>query len=116
MNLLLISLIRLVILIDIVFFTLFLSNSKPNPSSGFQLASDEGILALNSRIDISIASLIWFYSGAENGKVHIFDVSSGTLENTIEVSERQIVGLAHHPFRNTLGVINDSGKLSLWKP
>lgn len=48
--------------------------------------------------------------------VYIFDGVSAQLENVLQVSEKEVIGVCHHPHRNLLATITDDGELKLWKP
>lgn len=58
----------------------------------------------------------WLYCGAEDGKLYMFDVAAGSCEDALEVTARELIGIAHHPFRSLVSTIDDSGQLTLWKP
>jgi len=61
----------------------------------------------------------WAYCAAEDGRVYCFDLQNPDrvqLEHIVKVSEREVVGLCHHPHRNLLASHADDGLLRLWKP
>jgi WD40 repeat-containing protein SMU1 len=58
----------------------------------------------------------WAYCVGEDGVLYIFDAVSGQLENVLQVADREIIGITHHPCRNLLVTITDNGELKLWKP
>lgn len=57
----------------------------------------------------------WAYCLCEDGSMSVFDVMRGTLEETVVVSERECIAMAHHPHRNLLVTLADDGQLRLWK-
>lgn len=56
------------------------------------------------------------YCVGEDGVMYMFDALSGQLENVLQVADREVIGVAHHPHRNLLLTITDNGELKLWKP
>ena len=58
----------------------------------------------------------WLYCGGEDGNLYAFDMAGGTLERVVEVCKGEVIGLAHHPYRNLLTTITDGGDLKIWKP
>lgn len=58
----------------------------------------------------------YIYCIGEDGVLYIFNTASGELENVLPISDREVIGVAHHPHRNLLATITDNGELKLWKP
>lgn len=58
----------------------------------------------------------FFYCVGEDGILYAFDVAAGLLENVMQVSDREVIGIAHHPLRSVVATITDDGQLKLWKP
>lgn len=58
----------------------------------------------------------WIYCIGEDGIMYMFNTLTGKLENFLQVSDREIIGIAHHPYLNLVCTITDHGQLSLWKP
>lgn len=58
----------------------------------------------------------WLYACAEDHRLYCFSMDSGTLEQTLKVSEKEVIGLAHHPLRNILACFSGDGCLSFLKP
>lgn len=56
------------------------------------------------------------YCGGEDGMLYTFNVESGELDHELQVSDREIISIAHHPHRNLIATVNDKGVLKLWKP
>lgn len=52
----------------------------------------------------------------EDGTLYVFDSQSSELENVLQISEREVIGIAHHPQRNLVVTITDNGELKVWKP
>lgn len=46
----------------------------------------------------------------------MFDCESGQLESVLQISEREVIGITHHPNRNLIATISDNGELKLWRP
>jgi len=61
----------------------------------------------------------WLHCIAEDRKLYCFNSSTGELEQTLELHEKEAMGLAHHPHQNLLasfGTDAGAGKLNFWKP
>ena len=58
----------------------------------------------------------WIYCVGEDGILYAFDSSSGQLESVLEISDREVIGVCHHPHRNLITTITENGELKMWKP
>jgi len=55
------------------------------------------------------------YCLAEDQRLYAFSFDSTDLVHTMQVHEREPIGLAHHPHKNLLATFSDDGMLVLWK-
>lgn len=58
----------------------------------------------------------WLHCVGEDGVLYTFDIQSGQLENVLQIADREVIGIAHHPHRNLLATITDDGQMKLWRP
>lgn len=58
----------------------------------------------------------YLYCVTEDSTLFAFNLTLGTLENTLKLHEKDTIGVTHHPHRNLLASFGDDGTLKLWKP
>ena len=57
----------------------------------------------------------WIHAVAEDGQLYCFDVAESKLQHLLKAHDKEIIGVAVHPYRNLVATWADEGTLKLWR-
>lgn len=58
----------------------------------------------------------WLYCAGTDQQLHCFSTASGKVERSLKATEKDLIGVAHHPFRNLVATWGCDALLRLWVP
>lgn len=68
-------------------------------------------------VDVCLSRMsLWLYALTDDGRLHVVNLKTGSVETSIVAHEQEPLGCAMHPHRNTLATWAEDGVIKLWRP
>jgi len=58
----------------------------------------------------------WIYCVAEDHTLYCFSTQLNRLEHILKISDKEVIGITHHPHAKLICIYNADGEVTLWKP
>lgn len=57
----------------------------------------------------------WLYGVTDKGYLLSFTAATGVFETSMQISNGDVYGVTHHPYRNMIATFSNDGYVRLWK-